>query len=245
MVTVKTPTLTINQPANITYTWTTTGHSITWTPSSVIPSRYTIMMNGTLVANVTWSGQTITYSVDGLKIATYAYNCTVYDTLGHHATSIVMVKVSTPAAPTISQPAAITYVFGATGHSITWSPSSLVPSNYIITRNGTEVASGTWNGQVITCDVDGLQAGTYVYNCTVYDSLDRYTSSAVTVTVSASAVPLPVMVPLNMETLVIIALIIVFVAYAVTAIVMRRRKRAETGKQYWSETPTSSPSELG
>lgn len=122
-------------------------------------------------------------------------------------------------APTINQPSAISYTFGSTGHSITWSPSSNVPSDYMITRNGTTVASGNWNGSSIICNVDGLAVGSYVYVCTVNDTISRSASSTVMVTVTAALAPgLPISVILVVGGIAVVVIVVV-------AVVMLRRRR--------------------
>jgi hypothetical protein len=215
------PAPTVDQPSGITYTYGSTGHNITWHPSSNVPNDYTITKNGTKVGSANWNGKNITYSVDGLAPGTYAYACTVNDTIGRHASSTVIVKVNFPTAPTIDHPSSVTYTFGATGNSITWHPSSQFPQSYTITRNGTVVTSGTWNGQAITCSVDGLQADTYLFNCTVVDSTGQRASSIVTVTVSA-APPSPA--PGLPASLIIVVGVIAVVVIAVGVVVLRRRR---------------------
>jgi hypothetical protein len=122
-------------------------------------------------------------------------------------------------APTINQPSAISYTFGSTGHSITWIPSSNVPSDYKITKNGTTVASASWNGGSIVCNVDGLAVGTYFYACTVNDTIGRQAVSTVIVTVTAA--PPPPGLPISLIVVIGgIAVVVVIVA----ALVLRRRR---------------------
>ncbi|MFX0206349.1 MAG: DUF2341 domain-containing protein, partial [Candidatus Hodarchaeota archaeon] len=74
--------------------------------------------------------------------------------------------------PTIDSPSDVFYEVGATGNTISWTPTDDDPSSYNITRDGSLVRDRAWNmsGETITIGVDGLSAGTYVYRCTVYDS---------------------------------------------------------------------------
>jgi hypothetical protein len=126
-------------------------------------------------------------------------------------------------APTINQPSAITYTFGSTGHTITWTPSSNVPSDYTITRNGTTIASGIWGGASIISSVDGLAVDTYVYTCTVNDTIGRTATSTVIVTVTAAPPP----PPSGLSPYVIVAVggIAVAVVVVVAAVVMLRRRK--------------------
>ena len=56
----------------------------------------------------------------------------------------------------------------------------------MVTRDGTEIDSGAWNGEAITVNVDGLSIGSYTYICTVSDSLNHTTSDTIIVTATAA-----------------------------------------------------------
>jgi hypothetical protein len=208
---------TIDQPSVVTYTFGTTGHSITWHPSSQIPDHYTISINGGSPTSYAWNGGSITQSVDGLLPGTYAYNCTVYDTQGRTASSTVTVDVTLPLAPTIDQPSSISYTVLQTGNTITWHPTSTIPNFYTISVNGGAPTSHSWSGGAITQNVDGLLVGTYTYNCTVYDTLGRRASSIVTVTVGAAQL-------IPTELLIGGIAGIAAVAIVVAAVVIRKRR---------------------
>ncbi len=91
--------------------------------------------------------------------------------------------------PSIDSPADLTYNVGETGNSITWTPSSYNPASYEITRNGTVVDSGAWDGSPITINVDGLDAGTYVFEITVTDVFGQSATDQVVVTVESGGIP--------------------------------------------------------
>jgi hypothetical protein len=150
---------------------------------------YSITRNGTIVASVSWSGTSITQSVDGLSAGRYIYTCTVNDTLGRSTSSSVQVQVFVvlPPAPTIDQPSNIAYAIGQTGYNITWLPSSQIPEHYTISVDGSPPSSHSWNGGAITYDVDSLPVGAHSVNCSVYDTARRSANSAVTVTVQPPA----------------------------------------------------------
>ncbi len=77
---------------------------------------------------------------------------------------------------TIDSPEDMEYEAGSIGHSITWSPISYKAHSYEVYRNGTEVASGNWNGSPITVSIDGLFANLYNFTLNVTDTegLSRY-----------------------------------------------------------------------
>lgn len=85
--------------------------------------------------------------------------------------------------PTIDHPADVSYRVGTTGHTITWHPYSSYPSSYEIRKDGNVIQSGQWIGAAIPFNVDGLQVGTYVFTCIVYDKCDQTIYDSVTVTV--------------------------------------------------------------
>jgi F0F1-type ATP synthase membrane subunit a len=100
---------TIDHPPNVTYLVGTTGHNITWHPSSESPNYYKIEVVNPIpagpflevaggppfpvVPRANWTGGPITQNVDGWQVGTYYYTCTVYDTLGNNASSTVTVTV--------------------------------------------------------------------------------------------------------------------------------------------------------
>lgn len=86
-------------------------------------------------------------------------------------------------APTIDQPADITYEEGASGNIITWTPNDINPAAYVIYRNGTSIETGNWNGSAISINVDGLEAGIYNFTLVVSDASGISNSDTVMVTV--------------------------------------------------------------
>ncbi len=89
-------------------------------------------------------------------------------------------------APILNNPSDISYIVGTTGNSITWSPTDDHPLSFMVTRDGTEIDSDTWNGEAITVNVDGLSIGSHTYICTVSDSLNHSTSDTIIVTATAT-----------------------------------------------------------
>ena len=180
---------TIDQPADMNYVEGTTGNTVTWTPSDAYPSHYMIYRNGTEVVSDSWDGSSITVEVDGLSAGVYNYTIMVYDTSGNSISDTVLVTVVETMAPTIDHPADMDYEEGTTGNTITWSPSDAHPSHHVVYRNGTEVASGNWDGSSITVNVDGLSVGVYNYTIVVYDTSGNCASDTVLVTVVDTIAP--------------------------------------------------------
>ncbi|MFQ5977815.1 MAG: hypothetical protein ACE5OZ_06795 [Candidatus Heimdallarchaeota archaeon] len=72
-------------------------------------------------------------------------------------------------APTIDQPADISYEKGTTGNVLTWNPADAKPATYEIFRDATSIVSDSWNGSAISLNVDGLGVGSYNYTLVVFD----------------------------------------------------------------------------
>ncbi|MHA2143064.1 MAG: hypothetical protein ACXADD_16385 [Candidatus Thorarchaeota archaeon] len=83
----------IDHPSNLVYEAGTMGHVITWNPSDLSPSSYTILRNGTTLISDVWDGSSIGVSVDGLLLGPYNYTLVVYDQLGNQASRTVLVEV--------------------------------------------------------------------------------------------------------------------------------------------------------
>ncbi len=185
IVTVVEPIVpTIDNPADVSYEVGSTGHSITWHPYDNNPKSYSVTRNGVEVDSGAWSGESITVNIDDLAYGNYEYICHVYDDNDDSAADTVHVTVEDTIAPTIDNPGDISYIKGETGYSITWNPFDYSPSTYTITMNDTVVETETWTGEEIIFSVDGLESGTYLYECTVYDAAGNSISDTVKVTVA-------------------------------------------------------------
>ncbi|MGV9169957.1 MAG: ABC transporter substrate-binding protein, partial [Promethearchaeia archaeon] len=162
----------IDSPQDIEYERFATGNSITWDPSGIAPGSYEILRNGTLVKSGAWneSSEIISISVDGLDVETYNYTLIVYDANGNSATDSVMVTVCPPTSMTLDHPWDIVYEQGTAGNSITWNVYAGDPTSYELFRNGTLIASDTWDGSNITVDVDGLDSGVHNFTIVVSES---------------------------------------------------------------------------
>ncbi len=181
---------TIDHPADTGYDEGTTGHSITWAPSDMHPSRYEVYLDTQLVASGDWDGGAVSVVIDGLSAGVHNYTLVVYDIDGNTAEDTVLVTVTDVTPPYIDSPPDIQYSEDTTGHSITWSPSDPHPSMFWVFRNETLVWMGPWQGGPVTVGVDGLPLGIYNYTLVVSDEAGHNSSDIVFVTVIDTTAPI-------------------------------------------------------
>ncbi|MHA1929182.1 MAG: hypothetical protein ACTSV2_11470, partial [Candidatus Thorarchaeota archaeon] len=181
----------IDQPLDVEYGEGTTGNTVTWTPSDAYPSHYVIYQNDTPVISDSWDGSSITKDVDGLSVGVYNYTIAVYDTSGNWVSDIVLVTVavSDMIPPIIDHPLDVEYEEGTTGNTISWTPSDVHPSLYVVYQNGTMVALAIWNGTSVTINIEGLSMSVYNYTIVVYDTFGNWVRDTVFVTVDTLTSP--------------------------------------------------------
>lgn len=90
----------------------------------------------------------------------------------------------------VSSPSNVTYPQGTTGNSLSWNATDDNPSTYTITRNSTQVATGSWtSGHLISINTDGLAIGSYKFTITVNDLSGNSLTDTVFVFVKDSTGP--------------------------------------------------------
>lgn len=87
---------TIDSPMDLSYESGTQGHSIQWTPYDYNPHRYEIYLDGVLVFEDEWYGETIICNVDDLAIGSHTCVLIVYDVEDQSASDEVIVQVNIP-----------------------------------------------------------------------------------------------------------------------------------------------------
>ena len=179
----------INDPSDIVYEETTTGHKVTWITNDLNPYWYNITIDGILDEQGPWNGSNIEYSVDGLFLGTYQINCSVYDVDWNKNSSVVQITVEDTLGPIIDDVSDFEYEFGTINNEITWNPSDPNPYYYNITCDGIDVQNGPWDGSAISIDIDGHVLGDYLYICTVYDIYGLSATDSALVTVVDDTIP--------------------------------------------------------
>ncbi|MGY5877260.1 MAG: hypothetical protein RTU30_16025, partial [Candidatus Thorarchaeota archaeon] len=169
------------------------GEQIVWTLTDYYPASYEVFVEDVLTSSGAWnsSWETISVSLDGLALGDYNYTLRVYDEGANSATGIVIVTVYDGVAPIIDEPDDFSFGEGETGSSITWNPSDLHPSRYVIFGNGSTIKSGLWNSssESISVSLDGLPFGVNEIIIWVYDGDDNFITDTVLVTVLDATAP--------------------------------------------------------
>jgi parallel beta-helix repeat protein len=101
--------------------------------------------------------------------------------------------------PTIDHPPDLTYMFGTTGHYITWSAYSSDPSFYIVYKDGSVFVNTIWFGSNVNVNVDALTIGTFTFTIIVGDTFGQNATDTVVVNV-VSDTTTPVITPTTTST---------------------------------------------
>ena len=183
----------ISTPDDIYVEYGTVDNYLTWYVSGNNPAGYTLYENDVPIASGDWYiGVTHVIDLDALPLGSYNYTLQLWDINGEWSRDVVWVHVQDTTPPIINNPADIYYDEGDTGYSISWTPSDLLPSSYVIYMDGGVLRTGTWNSSAesIIVFVDGLVYGAYNYTIVVEDTQGHSTLDQVWVYVLDSIVPI-------------------------------------------------------
>ncbi len=168
----------ITSPVDVSYEYSTNGHTITWTitDASIGSTTYSIFIDGIAVETNSWSnGSVITVSIDGLALGLHA-NCWIQVDDGLGGTRIDEVNVTVfNSVPVISNSGNLTYNHNTTGHVISWTiyDDSIDAATYEVYFNGVLVDSGVWVDEaIVSIPADGLEVGMHNYTIIVLDDVD-------------------------------------------------------------------------
>ncbi len=181
----------IDHPADVQYEEGSSGHSITWHPSSPHPFSYELYIDtgsGVLYGTGPWDGSVFTVSVSGLGIGSYSYRLVVYDAAGNSTSDTATVTVVDSTAPTVNTPPDRVYESGTTGHKIVWTPHDLHLASYDITCDQMAL-SGVWDGTNLTVSADGLALGAHNFTLVVHDTSNNSATDTVIITVVDNTAP--------------------------------------------------------
>ncbi|MHA2425836.1 MAG: DUF4350 domain-containing protein, partial [Candidatus Thorarchaeota archaeon] len=176
----------IDSPTDMAVEFGSVGTTLTWTPSSDRPYRYTIDRDSVEITDITWDGGPISVLFDGYLMGTYTFDVTVYDTAGSTATDTVVVTVEDTTAPAfVDAPDFNMYEEGTDHFYMNWSFTELNPDSWVLFINGSVQDSGAWDGSNVSADAGGLTEGIYNATILVNDTSGNSAVSSFTLTVTA------------------------------------------------------------
>ncbi|MFW9849785.1 MAG: hypothetical protein ACFFF4_11635 [Candidatus Thorarchaeota archaeon] len=174
----------LDSPADMVVEFGSVGSTLTWTPSSDRPYRYTIDRDTVEITDYAWDGGPISVLFDGYLMGTYTFDVTVYDTSGSIATDTVVVTVEDTTYPVfVDGPDNLFYQEGTATHLLNWSFTELLPDSWVLYINGSIHDSGSWDGSEISVNAGGLTEGTYNATIAVNDTSNNVATSTVTLVV--------------------------------------------------------------
>jgi parallel beta-helix repeat protein len=189
-----------------------TGYSLLWTLSIDPPAGYTVYRNDFVID----SGQllvvndTIFVSLDSLVAGLYNFTCIVTNNLGFSMQDEVWITINAVPDimdPVISSPPNLSFEEGSIGYSIIWIASDAHPWWVIVTKydiiniSNMTYYAGPWIGNDIEISLEGLSAGLYEFNCTLFDEAGNSNSDVVIVSVSSPALDITAPVILSPDPL--------------------------------------------
>lgn len=216
--------------SNVPNTWAFVGGSnqvLSWEVSDLHPDTYLVTLDEEEYESGTWTTGTLEVNIDGLTEGEHVLVTYIYDIDGNVAADGVQIlAIDDGIAPTIDNPADITYTIGETGNSIVWEPEDEYPATFQVTYNGSIQVSGSWGGARIVVNVDGLPGGTHIFAITVADGSGNSVSDSVTVTVLSIEGVEPPPEPLDVGLILLIAGGVGAVVVVVAVIFFLRKRGA-------------------
>ena len=185
----------IDSPDDVEMEYSDTGRSILWTPEAYYPDTYELLINDTTDELAAWNGSALEFPLTNLDPGLYEYELVVSDELGMTATDSVWVNVTDTTAPYVFGPADFGIQHGTTGSYLSWICDEPYPDYFSVTRNGTLVEEGSWNGTNLRASLDGLDYGVHVHILSVNDTYGNTETD--TVNVWVVDLPAPTITPLD------------------------------------------------
>ena len=180
----------IEGPEPVEFTFSETGHTLSWNVTDDYPNMYEVHQNDELYANGTIDPDepVIEINLDDLEVGVHNFTLYVNDTSGNSAMHSVLVTVlGDDVDPVITYtPATIYYAQGDTHQTYNWTASDDFMDYYEILVDGVVVFTADWTTNLIEFDFSGLRQGLHNVTLRVYDLGGNSAESIVMVHVSAS-----------------------------------------------------------
>ncbi len=175
----------IDNPLDLSYAEFSIGNTISWQPFDDDLRDWSVEIDSTEIASGIWDqeNEIVIVNVDGYAYGTHTATITVWDVNQNTVTDSVTITVIDDIAPTISHLANTEAFADGSGQELVWEVYDLHPDQYVISRDGVELSSGSpWAG-TIGITIDGLAAGVYTYSLVITDLDGNSASDSVIVTV--------------------------------------------------------------
>lgn len=164
----------ITGPGDLDVLLGTENVTLTWTVEDEHPSSIKVYVNGFLNVTTDWVNTTYDYvynvsaSFPEFIIGYYEIKLSAIDLNSNFAEDIITLRFYENVTPVIEGPEPVEFVFGETGHSLSWNVTDEYPNMYDIRNNDEPFANGTINPDepVIRISLDGLEVG--IHNFTLY-----------------------------------------------------------------------------
>lgn len=200
-----TPDLNINHLPDTTFPAHETGNILSWMvndTATLISPTYEIYKNNILVANGTWDTiSPISFNMYDYTGGIYNITIKVNDGWGDGVsdeTFVTIIESNATGESTLSVSgiSSYTYDFNSANNEISWkitTNGSFSSRTYIIYRNGSSIASGSWNsGYNLSLNIDYLPVGIYNYTIiAIGDDKIAQNTTIVTVTGNSSDIVNP------------------------------------------------------
>ena len=139
-------------------------YPVSWTVTDLLPHRYLVYLNSTLITNTTWiSGVDIILYFNATQLGQYNITLVANDGSGNLSSDTLFIQVidDTPPQFTIS-PSAGSVELGSIANPYVWQAIDLSPGDYQLWLNGFQIRNSTWQNN---SDIE------YLFNA---DSLGNY-----------------------------------------------------------------------
>ena len=171
--------------------------TITWTAQDVKPAYYQLYKDEKLIKEESWIlGQQISLELSNTELGFTVYTFKAYDSSGNQNSMRTTVQVWDETAPVITitssnlETSFASHQAGVIGSFISWTAFDHNPGNFILRKNQTIIAEGTWNNQeAITFGLTSLELGAHVFKIEFTDEVSNKAQNETTVIIIDTKAP--------------------------------------------------------
>ncbi|MFX0056001.1 MAG: hypothetical protein ACFFAX_15130 [Promethearchaeota archaeon] len=169
-----------------------TNVTLAWHLEDEFPDEIVVYFDGDESIRENWNMTSFDFTFNvseafpDFVIGEYEILLEAFDENGNSMNDIVNFGVYENITPTIEGPEDVEFYFSETGFSLTWNVTDEFMNMYVLTRDGTEVASGVLDpdNPFVTYGLDNLAIGVYVFHLFVNDTSGNNATDDATVTVN-------------------------------------------------------------